>query len=70
MANNQEKIENLDTMLDAGVTSASVDGLSTRIDLEKAAKRQRDLKLSDNHTLAFGKPRPYASKIRLDGFNG
>jgi hypothetical protein len=70
MANNQSDIENIDAMLNAGVSSVSVDGLNTRIDLEKAAKRQRDLKLSDNHTLAFGKPRPYAFKIRLDGFNG
>lgn len=67
MADNSEKIEQLQGITQTGITSASVDGLSGSVDIGQAKKSLRELKLQDQQQIATGLVRPVVFRTTLRG---
>lgn len=65
MPNNQAKIRELNSVLDAGVSSVSLpNGQSTSFDLEALERRRNDLAQGDETAKA---KRPVVARINLSG---
>lgn len=64
MANNTTEIAEIEAILNAGVSSGTVDGQSVSYDLPALRKRLRELKDSDDTATK----RPTSLKIDLSGF--
>lgn len=67
MADNTTKITELTEITEAGVRSASVDGMSAQVDLGQAKKSLREAKLTDQDSIDSGLVRPVVFRTRLRG---
>ena len=66
MADNSAAIAAIETILNSGVDSTTVDGLSVRHDLQMLRKRLAELKATDDTTLAAGTSRPARATIKTN----
>lgn len=67
MANNTQKIAELDEAIQSGVTSTSGDGHSVTQDLDQLRRSRRELALEDDATIAAGKVKPTLTRMTLGG---
>lgn len=65
MADNTEKIEELEEILDLGTTRIKTDGTEVEIDPDAVRRRLGELKRQDD---TYGDPRPPFSSVFLGGF--
>jgi hypothetical protein len=65
MANNTAKIAALENILQAGVTSYTIDGRTVNYDLDEIRRQLRDLRQNDDSQSGR---RPVVSRIRLGNF--
>lgn len=65
MADNTEKIEELEDLLDAGATRIEQDGTKVEIDPDAVGRRLRELRRQDD---TVGDQRPPFASINLGGF--
>ncbi len=62
---NSQKIRELREVLQSGVTSASVDGTSTTVDLNEIRRQLAELERTDDTALAEGRVRPKLAAYRF-----
>ena len=67
MADNTELITQLTSIVNGATNSVTIDGVTTRWDLEHAWKRLNELKLGDDASRAAGLVRPPVSRINIGG---
>ena len=65
MADYSQEIEHLEAILNGAVESVGVDGLNTKIDLEQARNRLKELRALDDSSTAL--VRPVVTRIKLGG---
>ena len=65
MADNSERIAEIEEILRSGVKTVTVDGVTTSFDLESLRRELRLLRASDD---ALRGKRPVAARINLGGF--
>jgi hypothetical protein len=65
MADYSAEIAAIETILNSGATSISVDGLSTSYNFDQLRKRLAELKALDDSTIANGNVRPKRATIKL-----
>lgn len=68
MADYSAEIAAIETILNSGAKSTSVDGLSVSYDLVALRKRLAELKALDDTTLEAGTQRPKRATIRMNYF--
>ena len=66
MADYSAEIAQIETILNSGTRSVSVDGMSTAYDHDSLRKRLAELRALDDSTLAAGKARPKNATIKLN----
>jgi hypothetical protein len=65
VANNSERITEIQNILRSGVTTGNVDGVQVTLDLNSLRKELRELLDKDNKNRGR---RPVASSVKLSGF--
>lgn len=68
MADYSSEIAAIETILNAGAKSTSVDGLSVQYDFAALRKRLAELKALDDATLQAGNQRPKRATIKMNYF--
>lgn len=66
MADHSAEIAQIESILNAGASSVSVDGMSTSYNFAELRKRLAELKAEDDATLQAGAVKPRRATIKLN----